>query len=406
MTAILGPDHYLLIERLAFDLGRLDRELRGHPLAEAWDLRAMVLAGAAAAEDSGLTLDRGRLFAAAAELPIAVYRNDHGIPAALRHVQLQGAWFAAAAECGHDLERLLDTGPAAEAMGPWTERHFGWSTADLTDCIAALGRSEAGLAGLLRASWDWVAAAGDPMALTIAFPIAAWAQRFSARPLPGLFPRGRAVRAPARWMQLALTDLIGQVGDMTRRLQELERARLGLRQAIAGLRASSRLPAIAELALTRPAISSPTVVRHLTRLARRGGPLGRTTPAAIEARAKKEAVSAAGAGQMLRQLAATGWLVELTGSRSHRAYVARDLADLGIAMVPARLRPPPGHVAEEEPAVIPPLPSPGERKAPLEVDYTAVFSDLRMVECRIEALLSEMGLHRQGARANGVVTGS
>lgn len=31
----LGPDQYLLIERLAFDLGRLDRELRGHPLAEA-----------------------------------------------------------------------------------------------------------------------------------------------------------------------------------------------------------------------------------------------------------------------------------------------------------------------------------------------------------------------------------
>ncbi len=192
MTAlpVLGPEHYLLIERLAFDLGRLDRELRGHPLAEAWDLRAMVLAGAAAAEDSGLTLDRGRLFAAAAELPIAVYRNDHGIPTALRHVQLQGAWFAAAtaagaALAGGDLERLLDTGPVAEAMGPWTVRHFGWSTTDLTACIEALGRSQTGLAGLLRASWGWVSSGGDPMALTIAFPLAAAAQRFSARPLPG-----------------------------------------------------------------------------------------------------------------------------------------------------------------------------------------------------------------------------
>jgi len=404
MTAlpVLSSDHHLLLERLAFDLGRLDRELRGHPLAEAWELRAMVLAGAAAAEDSGLTLDHGRLLAAAAELPIAVYRHDHGIPAALRHLQLQGAWFAAAAECGHDLGRLLDTGPVAEAMGPWTERHFGWSTGELTECIAVLGRNEAGLAGLLRASWDWIAAAGDPMALTVAFPIAAAAQHFSARPLPGLFPRVRAVRTPARWLQLTLADLIGQVGDMTRRLQELERTRQGLRQAVAGLRASSRLPAVAELALTRPAISSPTVVRHLTRLARRGGPLGRTTHASIEARASKEAVSAAGAGQMLRQLAATGWLVELTGSRSHRAYVARDLADLGIAMVPARLRPPPGQVGEEEPVVIPPLPSPGERKAPLEVDYTEVFSDLRMVESRIEALLAQMGLGRRGV-SGGVV---
>ncbi len=134
------------------------------------------------------------------------------------------------------------------------------------------------------------------------------------------------------------------------------------------------------------------MVRHLTRLARRGGPIGRTTPATIEARAKKEAVSAAGAGQMLRQLAATGWLVELTGSRTHRAYVARDLADLGIAMVPARLRPPPGHIAEEEPVAVPPLPSPAERKAPIEVDYSGVFSDLRMVESRIDALLAERGL--------------
>ncbi|MGL4960608.1 MAG: hypothetical protein ACRC67_05205 [Inquilinus sp.] len=326
----------------------------------------MVLA-AAAAEDSGLTLDRGRLFAAAAELPIAVYRDDHGIAAALRHLQLQGAWFTAAAAVGGDLDRLLDTGPVAEAMGPWTERHFGWSTTGLTECIETLGRTETGLAGLLQASWGWVAAGGDPMALTIALPLAAAAQRFSARPLPGLFPRGRAVRTPARWLQLALTDLIGQVGDMTRRLQELERTRLGLREALAGLRASSRLPAVAELALSRPAISSPTVVRHLTRLARRGGPLGRTTPSAIEGRARKEAVSAAGAGQMLRQLAKTGWLVELTGSRTHRAYVARDLADLGIAMVPARLRPPPGHAAEEEPVVIPPLPLYGDFSVKLSV---------------------------------------
>ena len=135
-------------------------------------------------------------------------------------------------------------------------------------------------------------------------------------------------------------DLVARVAAATRLLHGLERARQGLLDAVAGARASSRLPAVAELALTALAIAALRVVRHLTRLARRGGPLGRATPAVVEAR--KTAVSRASAGEMLRQLAASGGLVELTGSRSHRAYVPRDLAELGIDVRPARLWPAPG----------------------------------------------------------------
>ncbi len=67
-------------------------------------------------------------------------------------------------------------------------------------------------------------------------------------------------------------------------------------------------------------------------------------------------MSRASAGEMLRQLAASGWMVELTGSRTHRAYVPRDLAELGVDVQPARLRPAPGREVEEETFVVPPLP--------------------------------------------------
>jgi hypothetical protein len=217
-------------------------------------------------------------------------------------------------------------------------------------------------------------------------------------------PRPRPPRPAGRWLRLALEDLVARVGTATQLLHGLERARHGLLGAVAGARASSRLPAVAELALTAPAIAAPTVVRHLTRLARRGGPLGRATPVVIEAR--KTAVSRSSAGEMLRRLADTGWLVELTGSRTHRAYVPRDLAELGIDVQPARVRPRPGREVEDETFEIPPLPSPSERKAPLEVDFSGVLSDLRMVESRIGALLAERGFAPRRALAAGGRLGS
>ncbi|MGL4967656.1 MAG: hypothetical protein ACRC67_40945 [Inquilinus sp.] len=389
-------EHLHLAEHLVFGLGRLDRELRGHPLAAAWALRAGMLAGAAAAEDGGLAVDRGRLLAAAAGLPIAVFRDDHGIPAAMRHIQIQGAWFRVAApEAPEDLARLAASGPVAEDLGPAVRPAFGWVAASLPACLEAMAAAPPGLAGALQSAWRWTREGRDPMALTVAFPLALQAQGLSCRPLPGLFPRPRPPRPAGRWLRLALEDLVARVGTATQLLHGLERARHGLLGAVAGARSSSRLPAVAELALTTPAIAAPTVVRHLTRLARRGGPLGRTTPDVIAARKDKTAVSRASAGEMLRLLAGSGWLVELTGSRSHRAYVPRDLAELGVDVQPARLRPQPGRQVEEEPLVIPPLPSPAERKGPLEVDYTEVFSELRMVESRIEALLADMGLGRR-----------
>ncbi|MGL4964422.1 MAG: hypothetical protein ACRC67_24540 [Inquilinus sp.] len=390
-----------LLERLVFGLGRLDRELRGHPMADAWALRAGMLAGAAAAEDGGLAVDRGRLLAAAAGLPIAVYRNDHGIPAALRHIQVQGAWFGSAApEVPEDLARLAETGPTAEHLGPAVRKAFGWVADSLPACLEAIAMAPPGAAGTLQAAWRWVRAGGDHMALTVAFPLALQAQGLACRPLPGLFPRPRPPRPGARWLRLALEDLVGRTAAATQLLHGLERARYGLRDAVAGVRSSSRLPTVAELALTAPAISAPSVVRHLTRLARRGGPLGRTRPETAATR--RTAVSRASAGEMLRQLADSGWLVELTGSRTHRAYVPRDLAELGIDVQPARLRPAPGREVEEERFVIPPLPSPSERKAPLEVDFTEVLSDLRIVESRIDALLAERGLAlRPASAANG-----
>jgi hypothetical protein len=235
------------------------------------------------------------------------------------------------------------------------------------------------------------------MALTIAFPLALQAQGLSCRPLPGLFPRPRALRPAGRWLRLALEDLIARTATATQLLHGLVRARHGLLAAVAGARSSSRLPAVAELALTAPAIAAPTVIRHLTRLARRGGTLGRTTAAVMASRKGGSAIARASAGEMLRQLAASGWLVELTGSRTHRAYVTRDLADLGIDVQPARLRPRPGRQLEDDAFEVPPLPSPGERKAPIEVDYSGVVSELRLVENRIETLLADMGLGRRSS---------
>lgn len=405
-----NAEHLHLLERLVFGLGRLDRELRGHPLAEAWALRAGMLAGAAAAEDGGLAVDRGRLLAAAAGLPIAVYRDDHGIPAAMRHIQIQGAWFRVAApEAPEDLARLAETGPRAEHLGPAVRKAFGWVAASLPACLEAMAAAPPGLAGALQAAWLWVreggdrGVGGDPMALTVAFPLALQAQGLSCRPLPGLFPRPRAPRPAGRWLRLALEDLVARVAAATQLLHGLERARHGLLEAVAGARTSSRLPAVAELALTTPAIAAPTVVRHLTRLAHRGGPLGRTRPETAAAR--KTAVSRTSAGEMLRQLAASGWLVELTGSRTHRAYVPRDLAELGIDVQPARLRPAPGREFEEERFEIPPLPSPSERKAPLEVDFTEVFSALWVVEARINALLVERGLAHRPTPSSALESG-
>lgn len=103
---------------------------------------------------------------------------------------------------------------------------------------------------------------------------------------------------------------------------------------------------------------------------------------------------------MLHQLADTGWLVELTDSGSHRAYVLRDLADLGITIQPARLRPPRRIRPETaETPVIPPLPAPDERLAPVEMDLSGMLSELQGVEMRIAALLDERGLRRRPAVA-------
>src|ERR1700754_3637838 len=147
-------EHLSLLERLAFGLGRLDRELRSHPLAEAWSLRAGMLAGAAAAEDGGLAVDRGRLLAAAAGLPIAVYRDDRGILAALGHIQVQDVWFGSAAVEGPEgLARLAETGPAAEHLGPAVRQAFAWVGTSLPPCLEAMATAPPGLAGVLRAAW-------------------------------------------------------------------------------------------------------------------------------------------------------------------------------------------------------------------------------------------------------------
>ncbi len=368
------------------------------------------------AEAGGLAVDRGRLLAAAAGLPIAVTRDDHGIPAALRHIQVQGAWFASASPASaEDLARLAETGPVAEQLGPAVREAFSWVAESVPACLEVLAAAPPGLTGLLQAAWGWVrdsggrdvdpgrdvgfgrGIGGDPMALTIAFPLALQAQGLSCRPLPGLFPRPRPPRPAGRWLRLALEDLIARAATATQLLHGLVRARHGLLEAVAGARSSSRLPAVVDLALTTPAIATPTVIRHLTRLARRGGPLGRTTAAVIASRDDRSALSRASAGEMLRHLAGSGWLVELTGSRTHRAYVTRDLAELGIDVLPARLRPRPGRAVEEEAFEIPPLPSPAERKAPLEVDFSGMFAELRVVEGRIQTLLIERGLSTRAA---------
>ncbi len=278
-------------------------------------------------------------------------------------------------------------------------KYFLWSDAELVRCIETLAAAPPGLHGLIGGAWTWSKGDEDPlMALTIALPIVLHARGFSAVPLPGLFGQVHPGRSAQRWIGAVIRDLGDSLAPMVGLLHGLERARRSLAAALTGVRTSSRLPAVADLALTAPAIAAPLVVRHLTRLARRGGPLGRTRPETISTR--KTAVSWEGASKMLRQLANTGWLVELTGSSSHRAYVLRDLAELGIAMQPARLRPRrrvKPEIPEAEPIAIPPLPTPDERLAPLEMDLSGMMSDLHGVEMRIAAILDDRGLRRRPA---------
>ena len=394
----LEPEHIRLAEQLAFGLGRLDRELRG-PLAEAWSW----VPPCSPAPPRPRTA-ASRRFAAACSPPRPGCRSPsiaRMLGSRPRCATSRSKGLVAAVACSAEdspAGRRPAWSPNSSACGA---RGFRLGRRQPTTLFSARGGTLRCWPAALQALWGRVrrrrgrGVGGDPMALSIAFPLALQAQGFCARPLPGLFPRPRPPRPAARWFRLALEDLIARLSLATQLLHGLERARHGLAQAVAGARSSSRLPAVADLALTAPAIAAPTVVRHLTRLARRGGPLGRTRPETVVAR--KTAISAAGAGALLRQLAASGWLVELTGSRTHRAYVPRDLADLGIDVQPARLRPPPGRKFEEEAFEIPPLPSPGERKARLEVDYTEVFTELRLVESRIEALLTDMRLGRRVA---------
>lgn len=385
-------------ERLVYDLGAFNRELRRHPLAEPWEFRAMVFAGARAAGLVGLAVDGGRLLASAAQLPVAVFRGDEGQHYALRHMMIQGVWFAAAKQHAGNIDALLEQGPKAETLGPWALAHFQWSIAELAHCIETLAASPPGLQGMLIGAWAWAKGKDDPMALTIALPIVLHARGLSPVPLPGLFGRVHPSHSAERWISAMIEDLAGSIASMAGWLHGLERARRGLTAVLAGVRTSSRLPVVAELALTVPAIAAPLVVRHLTRLARRNGPLGRTHPDII--RKRKTAVSRQGAGKMLRQLADTGWLVELTGSGSHRAYVLRDLADLGMSMQPARLRPrrrSKPDIPEDEPVAMLPLPTPDERLAPVDMDLNGMMSDLHGVEMRIAALLDERGLRRRPA---------
>ncbi len=126
----------------------------------------MVFAGARAAGLAGLAVDGGRLLASAAQLPVAVFRGDEGQHYALRHVMIQGAWFAAAKQHAGNIDALLEHGPKAETLGPWALAHFQWSVAELAHCIEALAASPPGLRGALIGAWDWSKGQGDPMALT------------------------------------------------------------------------------------------------------------------------------------------------------------------------------------------------------------------------------------------------
>ncbi len=110
---------------------------------------------------------------------------------------------------------------------------------------------------------------GDPMALTIAFPLALQAQGLILPPLPGLFPRPRPPRPAGRWLRLALEDLVARIGTATGAAARARACPPRAFGAVAVARSCSRLPVVVELALTTPAIAAPTVVRHLTRLAPR-----------------------------------------------------------------------------------------------------------------------------------------
>lgn len=163
--------HLPAIERLAFDLGAFNRELRRHPLLAAWEFRAMVAAGAKAAGLAGLSVDGGRLLASAAQLPVAVFRGDEGQVYALRHMMIQGAWFDATKQHAGDIDAVLDHGSKAETLGPWALRYFQWADAELVRCIETLAAAPPGLHGILGGAWTWSNGDGDPMALTIALPI-------------------------------------------------------------------------------------------------------------------------------------------------------------------------------------------------------------------------------------------
>jgi hypothetical protein len=93
------------------------------------------------------------------------------------------------------------------------------------------------------------------MALAITFPLALQAQTLACRPLPRLFPRPRPPRPAARWLRLALDDLVAWVAAAIQLLHGLERGRHGLNSAVADARSSSRLPGVAVLTLPVPAIA-------------------------------------------------------------------------------------------------------------------------------------------------------
>ncbi len=109
----LDADHQPALERLAFDLGAFNRELRRHPLTEALGIpRHGRRRSAKAGRLAGLLpWMADALLASAAQLPVAVLRGDEGQVYALRHVMIQGAWFDAAKRHAGDVDALLAHGP-------------------------------------------------------------------------------------------------------------------------------------------------------------------------------------------------------------------------------------------------------------------------------------------------------
>lgn len=330
-------------EQAAVAIGRLDAALQNHPLRKAWEMRARIDAAVHAAALNGRKVDKERLFAMVAGIPVDPLRDYGSERQALALVVLLG-----------QLQGVSDLPPDLALTAPEAVSHADMAAHLLAEADQVLDHLRAAAAPtplLAAAEVAWaIRREIDARPAVLHYALPAWlAERgLSTQPIPGLcaFPPRMGERD---WQEAFLQKLHQTAGEGRQRLLALTMAWEDWKQRIGPRRKDSRIYEVLLMALASPALSPGMVARWLAprrprqtaarddyeKLSRqrKSSPLTPAEEKRFRMLAARFSAPYALAGGILQELADLGILRESTARQTWKIYT---VADIGLAPMAAK----------------------------------------------------------------------